>query len=108
MLTLTLIPDRRRTDVVAKALRQVMTETAGAPGCLRCALSADLATPGALHYVEEWTGEAPLRRHMRSGRFKQLLQVMEQAIVEPQFAVRVVSQSGGLEYVQDAMGEEAR
>ena len=106
LLTLTLIAGRDGFPAMAAALRQSMLHARNEPGCIRCHVSADLASPSTFHYVEEWSTEAELRAHIRSVRFQHVIGLMEAAAMQPRFAVQLVSREYGLEYLVSARLED--
>jgi len=89
------------------ALRSIMVQALGEPGCLECHLTTDLTNPSALHYAEHWTSEAQFRQQVSSARFRRLAWIIEAAAHPPRLEVQLVSQTRGLDYVQSALRGEA-
>ena len=95
---------RGRFERLAATLRLLMAQAWAAEGCVNCHLSIDLHDPDTLHYVEEWTSEAELRRDIRSERFGRLIEALELAARQPRVDIQVISESHGLDYIEAARG----
>jgi quinol monooxygenase YgiN len=92
---------------LAAALRLVKTQALAQPGCADAHLSADLTNPDVLHYREDWVSEADFREEVRSERFKRLIRIIEASAEPPRLEVQLVSNTQGIEYVEQLIGGTA-
>ena len=93
----------RRVQGLLDAFRFLITSTRLEPGCESCSAWAD--SDATVHYVEEWSSEADLRRRVRSPGFTSLLNIMESAEEAPRVQFDFVTQSRGLDYVAEVRRE---
>ncbi len=70
--------------------------------CSGCWLYVDAMDPRCLCYMEEWAAPIDLGREIRSARFTRLLSIMEGAAERPKLEFRFISQTRGLDYVEEA------
>jgi quinol monooxygenase YgiN len=105
-LALKLVAARGNVGSMAAVLRWLMAQAQSERGCVSCQLSADLADPDTLHYIEEWATESALRDQIRSARFQSLIALMETAN-EPLLTVQMVAWSSGLRYIEEALRASA-
>jgi quinol monooxygenase YgiN len=87
----------RSAQELLDALRFLAMGTRLEPGCLTCSA---WTCPEAVHYVEEWAGEADVRRRVRSDRFTSLLAILE-AAENPRVQFDFVTSTRGLDYVAE-------
>jgi quinol monooxygenase YgiN len=104
-LTVTLRPAARCVQEVVAAFRFLMVGTRLEPGCLGCSVWAE--PDSTVHYVEEWTTEADLRRRVASDGFTSVLSLVEAAQEPPRVRFDFVSSTRGLEYVAEVRHPEA-
>jgi quinol monooxygenase YgiN len=93
----------RRVQGLLDAFRFLMTSTRLEPGCENCSAWAD--ADGKVHYLEEWSSEADLRRRVRSASFTSLLNILESAEEPPRVQFDFVTQTRGLDYVAEVRRE---
>ena len=74
------------------------------PGCLGCSAWTD--PEWTVRYVEEWATENDMRRRVQSESFTTLLAVMERS-EEPEVHFDFVTNSRGLDYIEEARAEMA-
>jgi hypothetical protein len=89
-----------RTQQTIQALRLLMVPAQLDRGCSGCWLYVDALDSRCLCYVEEWSTPADLEREIRSARFTRLLSVMEDAPKPPSMEFRFISQTRGLDYLE--------
>jgi quinol monooxygenase YgiN len=90
-----------QTQPMLRALRSLMLPAQLDSGCTGCWLYVDAMNSRSLCYVEEWAGPIDLEREMHSARFTRLLSVMEGAPQRPSLDFRFISQTRGLDYVEE-------
>jgi quinol monooxygenase YgiN len=77
------------------------------PGCVRCELLQDPATPAALEFVAEWSDREDLDRYLRSEDCRRLLAAAELADEAPAFHIDTVVRREGIEAIAAARGQVA-
>jgi quinol monooxygenase YgiN len=70
--------------------------------CLGCHLNRDALDENVLIFEEAWASEAAMECHLRSQDYRELLLVMELALVPPEVRFDRVSHSSGFETIQQA------
>ena len=102
-LTVSLTVSAGDVQGILTALRYLIGSTQLEPGCLGCAVWADV-TP-SVHYKEEWATEEDARRHVGSAGFTSLLAVLELAQEPPLVRFEFVTTTRGLDYVAEVRQE---
>ena len=64
-------------------------------------MSTDDNDGSQVRYEEEWATEEAMRRHVRSDRFTQFLQVLESVPQAPKVQFDFVAETRGLDYVEE-------
>jgi quinol monooxygenase YgiN len=82
-----------------EACRFLMVGTRLDQGCAGCWAWTD--PDGMVHYVEEWTTDADMRRRIRSRRFKSVLAILESVHEPPRVQFDFVTATRGLDYVNE-------
>ncbi len=100
--SVTITARAEQRDCLRRALRALLSPTRVEPGCLSCHLYEDVEQPDALTLVEEWATPADVDRRLRSDSYRQLLQLMESSQRPPEVLFRVITDTRGLEAVQQA------
>jgi quinol monooxygenase YgiN len=95
----------RGTQQLLQALRFLALPTSFEPGCLGCRVLPEPDDESVVRYEEEWATEDALRLHVRSERFTQLLEVLESVPEAPRVQFDFVSQTRGLDYVEEVRGK---
>jgi quinol monooxygenase YgiN len=88
------------------ALRFLIVGTRIEEGCLGC--SVWMEPDSTVQYVEEWASEADMRRRVRSDAFTSLLALMESAQEPPRVQFDFVTETRGLDYVEQVRGTSDR
>jgi quinol monooxygenase YgiN len=100
-----LAASRDRARQVAEALRSFESGAKQDRGCESASVYVSLQQPDYFVLEEDWTTEADLRRHVRSGDFTALLELMEISANRPVLEFRFVDHTRGLDYVAEVHGE---
>ena len=100
-LAVVLAPPARGTEQLIHALRFLALPTSFESGCLGCRVSTDDTDESLVRYEEEWETEEALRRHVRSERFTQFLEVLESVPQAPRVQFDFVTKTRGLDYVEE-------
>lgn len=91
----------RSPQELLDALRFLALGTRLEPGCLTCTAWTSLES---VHYIEEWTTEADMRRRVRSDTFTSLLGILETAR-DPRVQFDFVTTTRGLDYVAEVRAD---
>lgn len=97
------LPAARLSEVTG-ILAPMVERTRAEIGCLGCHLHRDALEEAILSVEEVWATEADLNRHLRSTDYRRLLMVMDLARVPPEVRFDNVSNSTGIETIQNARG----
>ncbi len=100
-LAVVLAPPAHGTQQLVHALRFLALPTSFEPGCLGCRVSTEESDESLVRYEEEWATEEAMRLHVRSERFTQILEVLESVPEAPRVQFDFVSQTRGLDYVEE-------
>ena len=95
------LPAVQISEVVG-VLGSMAARTRTERGCLGCYLYRDALEEAVLTIEEIWASKADLERHLRSEEYRQLLLVMELARVPPEIRFDKVTDSTGLETIEEA------
>ena len=103
-VTLSITAARGESLHLVEALRLLMVPHERERGCVgsQLVLSSDSSDPARISYMEVWSSEERLRKHVRSDRFLQLLGLMESASEPPRLEFRLNGGTRGLDYVEEA------
>jgi len=93
-----------RLSEITGILAPMVERTRAESGCLGCHLHRDAMEEAILTIEEAWATEADLERHLRSTDYRRLLMVMDLARVPPEVRFDTVSNSTGIETIQNARG----
>jgi quinol monooxygenase YgiN len=89
---------------IALALYSLSSDLRDTPGCLRCSVSTDLTTRGAVRYTEEWESEADLRARVGSEAFLRLAALLEASDLAPNLEFTLSDGVRGVDFVEDVRG----
>ena len=98
-MTLKITPLHNRTDRMIQALRLQMVRTQAQPGCIGCRVTQDAEHHNIILYQEEWNSWNELEKHIRSNRFRWILELMEQSSNTPELRFCDIHETRGMEYV---------
>jgi len=89
---------------IALALHSLSADLRDTPGCLRCSVSTELTTQGAVRYTEEWESEADLRARVGSEAFLRLATLLEATDRAPRLEFTLPEGVRGVDFVEDVRG----
>ena len=89
---------------IALALHSLSTDLRDTPGCVRCSVSTELTTRGAVRYTEEWESEADLRTRVGSEAFLRLAALLEASDLAPNLEFTLPEGVRGVDFVEDVRG----
>jgi len=94
------IPPKKRGEVL-EIVRSVAEQCRDNPGCLSYHIYGDLQEKNALMLEEVWMTDEDLDRHIRSGEYRELLQVLETAPKQPEIRFNTILKSTGIETIEN-------
>lgn len=98
-IIIVVLPGRRRKEVLEALCRfKQSTEISG--GCMGCHISRDLDKRNMIFYWEEWQSREDLERHIRSPKYRQLLEIIELSAQKPEIKFLTITKTEGLEVVE--------
>jgi quinol monooxygenase YgiN len=105
-LAVVLAAPARGTKQLVHAFRLVASPTSLEPGCLGCRVwTEDHET--CVRYEEVWATEEAMRLRVRSEGFTRLLELLEQAPEAPSLQFDFVTDTRGLDYVEEVRNMDA-
>jgi quinol monooxygenase YgiN len=93
------LPNKRRQEVL-EALHQFKKLAEISFGCVRCHITQDVDKPDTIIYSEEWECRDALEKHIRSSKYRHLLEIIELSAQAPEIKFYTVSKTEGLEVVE--------
>ncbi|HXZ44052.1 MAG TPA: antibiotic biosynthesis monooxygenase family protein [archaeon] len=97
------LPGNRLKEATA-ILGPMAERTRTERGCLGCHLHQDVLDENVLIFEESWASDTDMERHLRSQEYRDLLLVMEMALVKPEVRFDTVARSSGIETIHHARG----
>jgi len=94
-------PGKLRHEL-GSALASLIEPTQVQPGCLSCRVSEDWQSSGELSVEAQWETIHDLTRHLQSDTYKSLLLLMELSPLAPRLVFYTVSETRGLDLVEEA------
>jgi quinol monooxygenase YgiN len=86
-------------------LRTMESLTRIKSGCQCCCVYEQLNVTHAVLYVEQWESRETLQQHVRSSMYMRLLTAMELSSEEPEIQFHEVSETRGLEFIEEIRSE---
>ncbi len=98
---LRIVPSPEKLAEVLKAIRTLLEPIRVKPGCLSWHICQDIDDNNAITFIGEWSSRGDLDEHIRSKEYKIVLSLMEMSIEPPKVSFNFVSESKGLELVEE-------
>ena len=106
--TLTITPPPGLLAPLLRDLRTIAAPIRVEPGCLACKVFEDVDDRGSLTLWERWLSLADFQRHLRTARYRQILQLLELSTRDPRLQFHLVSRTLGMEAIRIAhKGDES-
>jgi len=96
-----------KLDIV-RLLRSLVEPTRVETGCVSCALYTDLQDPNVVVWVEEWSSRDNLERHLRSTKYRKILEALEMSQQSPDVRFNTVVETSGMRLIEEARGIEPK
>lgn len=97
---LRLLPISDQREAVLRILRSITAETMAKPGCTDCGVYEGYDYNPWIVYVEEWSSDEELHRHIQSQLYFRVLTAMDLSKDEPQISFHHVSTTEHLELIE--------
>ena len=98
-----LVPPEKLSDAV-QVIHSIIGPTEADPDCMLCRLYSETEDNDSLVLLEEWTSQEGLERHIRSNDFRKVLTMMELARERPEIKFVRVSNTAGMELIEELRG----
>jgi len=93
---------------IVRLLRSLVEPTRVETGCVSCALYTDLQDPNVVVWVEEWSSRDNLERHLRSTKYRKILEALEMSQQSPDVRFNTVVETSGMRLIEEARGIEPK
>jgi quinol monooxygenase YgiN len=100
MTSIKIILPRKHKKDVFEALVRFKQLTEISMGCISCHINRDVEKTNTITYSEEWQSRHDLEKHIRSPNYRQVLEIIELSVQEPEIKFFTVSKIEGLEVVK--------
>jgi len=97
---LRLLPLTNQREAILQILESMMAETSAKLGCTSCGVYEGTGFNRLIVYVEEWTSEEELHRHIQSTLYLRLLTTMDLCEDQPEISFHHVAQTEHLELIE--------
>jgi quinol monooxygenase YgiN len=97
---LTMVVSSTFSKHTIQVLQSLLLEAETEPGFISGGLWRDTDDPEVLCYVEEWCTLRDVDRQIRSDRYTRLLRLIETAVERPDFRLKEITQTKGMEYLE--------
>jgi len=92
----------RRGDLI-KTMKGILEPARVERGCLSYRLYNDIENRNAFVLLEEWATQEDLERHIRTENEQRLLALMDLLSVQPELRFNTVSETVGMELIEDVL-----
>jgi quinol monooxygenase YgiN len=89
---------------IVRVLRSLIEPTRVETGCISCGLYKDLHDPSVIIWVEDWTTQDDLERHLRSPQYKKILAAFDMSDAQPDIRFDTVVETKGMQLIAEARG----
>jgi quinol monooxygenase YgiN len=99
--TLRLYPAREQRRQLLSLLRAIQGPTKVQPNCISCQLYEEDGYDEAVLYLEQWDSEPEFHRHVRSERYRQVLEAVELSRRAPEIRFHQVVSTRGIDLLEE-------
>jgi len=92
----------QKVDQALQILHSIVERTRAEPGCLGCSVYQNTENECLLVFEEKWRSDEDLQHHLRSEGYQRVLLVMEMALILPEIRFDTITESGGVEVIEEA------
>lgn len=104
---LRLLPISDQREAVLRILRSMTAQTMAKPGCVCCGVYEGYGFNPRVLYLEEWTSEEEMHRHIQSELYLRVLTAMDLSKDEPQISFHHVSSTEHIELIETLRTDNA-
>ncbi len=87
-------------------LRALIGPTRVETGCISCRLYREVIDPRSVIWLEEWSTQEDLERHLRSRQYMKILAALDMSDMRPEIRFDTVVETKGMQLIADARGME--
>jgi quinol monooxygenase YgiN len=91
-----------KIDEILHILRSIVERTRAEAGCISCSVYLDTENDNVIVSEEKWRSNEDLQRHLRSESYQRVLLVMEMAATPPDVKFETITDSSGVEIIEEA------
>jgi quinol monooxygenase YgiN len=92
----------QKVDEALQILCSIIERTRAEIGCNGCSVYRDMQNDKRIVFEENWKNDEALKHHLRSEDFRKVLMVMEMAIIPPEVRFDTITESRGVETIEEA------
>ena len=93
-------------DEALQILRSIIERIRAEAGCISCSVYQDTENEHQVVFEEKWRSDENLQRHLRSEGYHRVLLVMEMAITPPEIRFDNITESSGVEIIEEARAKK--
>ena len=102
--TLRIRVSKGKKGEVVRLLRSLIGPTRVETGCMSCRLYQDVNDQYAVTWVEQWSSQDDLERHLRTPQYKSILAALDMSDVQPEIRFDTVVETKGMQLIEEARG----
>ncbi len=85
-------------------LRALIGPTRVETGCISCRLYREVIDPRSVIWLEEWSTQEDLERHLRSRQYMKILAALDMSDMRPEIRFDTVVETKGMQLIEEARG----
>ncbi len=85
-------------------LRSLIGPTRVETGCMSCHLYQDVNDQKVITWMEQWSTQDNLNRHLRTPQYKRILATLDMSDVQPEVRFDTVVETKGMQLIEEALG----
>jgi quinol monooxygenase YgiN len=100
------VPENKR-DEILRSLRALVGPASAQAACVSCRVFQESDDPDSITFVQAWTSQQDLERHVRARQYRVLLAVADLSEGEPEIRIDGLSPQGsGLEVLESLLPQQ--
>ncbi len=102
--TLRIRVSKGKKEEVIRLLRSLISSTRVETGCMSCHLYQDVNDQNAITWMEQWSSQDDLNRHLRTLQYKRVLAALDMSDGQPEIRFDTVVETKGMQLIEEARG----
>ena len=102
--TLRIRVSKGKKGEVIRLLRSLISPTRVETGCMSCHLYQDVNDQNAITWMEQWSSQDDLNRHLRTPQYKRILAALDMSDGQPEIHFDTVVETKGMQLIEEARG----